>query len=401
MCELRAGLDGPLDMKVLFVFSTGRFDDPAVGSWLTLLDTLPSKGVEPLIVVPNDVDDYMALEFDKRGIPWRKVFFTRWILGDRDEDSLSHKLRRAVVRQVNNRADKAIGKLMDEWGAELLYICAGTICAGLSPARERDLPVVWHVHHFLRNEKAGDNFVETDAHVGTMLASADAIIASCKSIKTDIRGQFPGCRNIKVIYNGVPEGRVYEKQHIFNGDDVVFTLTARFEQNKRHIDALRAFEQVAPDYPEMRLRFVGTGDKKIISSLKSEAAASPVASQVEFAGYVDDISEVWEDTDVALNCSYSEGCSMAVGEAMTSGCLLLCSTAEGNVEIVDGSYGLLYERAKVPALAAKMRWVMENKREAQRIAGEGKLRAAKIFSAQGQADAVYKVFSSVAHGAAA
>ena len=383
-------------MNVLFLFSTGKIDGAAIGAWFSLLDTLPARGVKPFVIVPRDVDARVAAALDKRGITWRKLCYTRWLTGTSDEPVLQRKLRRCRFNITNERADRRIGACIDEWGIELIYICSGNITAGLAEANKRGLPVVWHVHQLIRRLNCdGRNPSDTDVQVGPLLAHADAIIASCQSVKTDLRTRFPMCRNVRAVYNGVAASRIYDKPCILTEERVVFTLAASIEQNKRQLDAVRAFNLVAPSFPGMRLRFVGAGSAAQEARLKEEIAASPVAERIEFSGFADDIAQVWADTDVALNCSYSEGCSMAVAEAMCSGCLLLCSTAEGNVEVIDGAFGLLYERAKVAALAEKMRWVMQNRRQAQGIARDGKARALQMFSPQAQADAVYEVLESV------
>lgn len=382
-------------MKVLFVFSIGRLHGGAANVWFNLLDTLPKRGVEPYVVIPQDVDHSMTRELDRRGIPWIEAFFTWWVTDDEHPRSLAHRIRRKGAKIVNRAADKVIGDYMEKNGIELVYICDGTITAGLREAERRGIPVVWHIHQFIEGANGSVSFIDPEAHVGSTFARATAIITVSEGIKTYLRSRFPTIRRITAVYNGIPKDRICDKPPILEGDSVVFTLAGRFDANKGQLDAVRAFAQVAPDYPAVRLWFVGTGQEQVIAAVKDECERSGIAGQVVFMGQCSDMPAVWAKTDVALNCSYSEGCSMVVGEAMSSGCLLLCSTAEGNVEIVDGKCGLLYERGKVDALAEKMRWVLENRAQAREIAARGKRRALTIFDLDRQADAVYRVFAEV------
>ena len=382
-------------MKVLFVFSIGRLHGGAANVWFNLLDTLPKRGVEPYVVIPQDVDHSMTRELDRRGIPWIEAFFTWWVTDDEHPRSLVHRIRRKGAKIVNRAADKVIGDYMEKNGIELVYICDGTITAGLREAERRGIPVVWHIHQFIEGANGSVSFIDPEAHVGSTFARATAIITVSEGIKTDLRSRFPTIRKITAVYNGIPKDRICDKPSILEGDSVVFTLAGRFDANKGQLDAVRAFAQVAPDYPAVRLWLVGTGQEQEVAAVKDECERGGIAGQVVFMGQRSDMPAVWAKTDVALNCSYSEGCSMVVGEAMSSGCLLLCSTAEGNVEIVDGKCGLLYERGKVDALAEKMRWVLENRAQAREIAARGKRRALTIFDLDRQADAVYRVLAEV------
>lgn len=382
-------------MKVLFVFSIGRLDSGVAVVWMNLLRGLPARGVDPYVVMPQNPDSRMRAELDSFGIPWEVVPFAWWATRDAASGPFGRRVRRGVARALNARAEKRIGKIIDARGIELLYLCDGTIATGLAAANKRDLPVVWHIHEFMRTRPGGLNFVTPEMHVGSMLAKADRIITVTKSIRTDLTQQFPGLRDgrMQVVYNGVLPSRIVDKRGILDRDATVFTLVGHINENEGQEEAVRAFIRIAPDFPEAKLRIVGTGDETLLSRLRSIADKSKAATRIVFANTYRDITDIWNETDVALNCSYSEGCSMAFCEAMSSGCLMLCSTAESNVELVEGKYGLLYERRKIEALAERMRWVLTHKDEARAIAAAGKRRALGLFGLDRQLDSVSRVFS--------
>lgn len=382
-------------MKVLFVFSIGRLHGGAANVWFNLLDTLPSRGVEPYVVIPQDVDHSMTRALQERGIPWIEAFFTWWVTGDAHPRSLVRRIRRKGASIVNRAAEKVIDDFIVKQGIELVYICDGTITAGLDAAQRRGIPVVWHIHQFIEGDNGSVSFIDRETQVRSAFARADALITVSEGIKAYLRSRFPTIRKIAAIHNGIPKDRICDKTSVLEGDTVVFTLAGHLDANKGQLDAARAFAQVARDFPEARLQFVGAGEQEEVEKVRAECERGGILPQVAYLGQRSDMPAVWETTDVALNCSMSEGCSMAVGEAMSSGCLLLCSTAEGNVEIIDGRYGLLYERGKVDALAEKMRWVLENRAEARLIAARGKQHALQLFDLDRQADAVFRVFTEV------
>lgn len=385
-------------MKVLFVFSTGRLGSGAAAVWMNLLDGLSAHGVEPCVVVPQRLDSRMSAALKMRDVPWARVFFTWWVTSGARPRSLGRRIRRRFARIANSRAERKIGRFIDRRGIDLVYICDGTIITGLEAAKERGVPVVWHIQEFIREQPGGVSFIDPEMHVGNTLIKADRIITVTKSIRTDLIQRFPGLRGgrMRAIYNGIPVDRVFDKRTILDRDAVVFTLVGHIDANGGQEEAIRAFIRVAHDFPKTRLNIIGTGDIQLEERLKSIAAKSEAASRIVFQEARRDIAKVWDETDVALNCSYTGGCSMALGEAMSSGCLMLCSTAESNVEIIEGKYGLLYERRKVDALAEKMRWILTHREEARALAMAGKARARRLFGLERQLDAIYRVLTEVA-----
>lgn len=381
-------------MKVLFVFSIGRMTGGAANVWLSLLDGLSARGVEPCVVIPGDVDGTMVAELERRGIPWKAAFFTWWVTADPDPRSLRRRLCRAAARAVNARAEHLIGSFIDEQRADLVYICDGTVTAGLHTAKKRGLPVVWHMHQQVGGD-ADISYIDSDGQVGRELSRADAVIAVSRSIGDGLRTRFSACPKVHVVPNGIPVERTCSAGGVLEGDEVRFSFVGRFDGNKRPGDALRAFCAIAPDFPEARLCLVGTGDEGLLARLKREAAADAAAARIEFPGFCSDMPGVWARTDVALNCSMSEGCSMVMAEALASGRLVLCSDAPGNVELVPSSCGLLYARGDADALAGRMRWVLEHRDEARALAAAGKARAEQVLSVDAQMDAVLSVFKGV------
>jgi glycosyltransferase involved in cell wall biosynthesis len=68
-------------------------------------------------------------------------------------------------------------------------------------------------------------------------------------------------------------------------------------------------------------------------------------------------------------------------EAMACGCAVVASNVGGNPELVtDGETGLLFERASIDGLAAKLRLLMEQPSLRERLALAGSRRMRDEFS---------------------
>ncbi len=99
-------------MKVLFVLSIGKLDGGAAAVWVNLLEGLPSRGVEPVVVIPEDVDHTLVEELEARGIPWHAVFYTWWVTTDPNPHSAKRKIARAALAQSTlEPSAKSVGLL--------------------------------------------------------------------------------------------------------------------------------------------------------------------------------------------------------------------------------------------------------------------------------------------------
>ena len=172
-------------------------------------------------------------------------------------------------------------------------------------------------------------------------------------------------------------------------------MAQRFDENKDQLTCVKAFAKVADKYPQANLKFVGGGSAEYIEKVKRVACSLNCSERISFCGNSDDMASVWKETDVAINCSHSEGCSISAAECMQSGCLHIASNCAGNIELLKDGRGLLFDKGNPDSLAKQMSWAIENAQEAREIAQRGKTWALKEFSMDKFLDA----FENILHGA--
>ncbi len=115
--------------------------------------------------------------------------------------------------------------------------------------------------------------------------------------------------------------------------------------------ALAVARRVLVARPDARFVFVGGGD--LLAGTRAAAKAEGLAERVLFAGFRDDLPEVFADTDVALLTSRNEGTPVALIEAAAAG-VPAVATRVGGVPFVveDGRTGMLAAAGDVEGLAA-------------------------------------------------
>ncbi len=129
----------------------------------------------------------------------------------------------------------------------------------------------------------------------------------------------------------------------FDGERQKTIVTVgRLDGNKNQIVLLRAFEQVAEQYPDYRLVLYGEGPMS--EKWQKLASGSPYADRIEFAGHVDRVADTIADAGLFVLPSLVEGMPNALMEAMALGipCISANCSGGGPKELLgDNEYGVL------------------------------------------------------------
>ena len=133
----------------------------------------------------------------------------------------------------------------------------------------------------------------------------------------------------------------------------------RVDRRKGVLDFLRAL----PDVPGDWIATV-SGIGPDVEPARALAAELALGDRVTFAGYVEyaDAPDLYRRHDVFVSPTYAEGFSNTILEAMASGHAVLSCRSVGVVDCVrDGGNGLLTEPGDVPALAAALTRLIEDR----------------------------------------
>ena len=125
--------------------------------------------------------------------------------------------------------------------------------------------------------------------------------------------------------------------------DLVCTLVGRLNWIKGHDVLIDAVRQMRKEFPEMVLKclFAGSGDREL--EIKEYAFVSEDDSHsFIFAGYLNDMREVYWTSDIFVLPSRLEGCALVVVEAMCCGTVPIRTPAGGALDqIEEGKTGYI------------------------------------------------------------
>lgn len=164
-------------------------------------------------------------------------------------------------------------------------------------------------------------------------------------------------------------------------------IVARFGAFKRHAALISAFENLASEFPDLRLLMVGDGGPEKERVL-AQAKQSPVHDRIHWTGYQSDPAPYYQAMDLLAVPSSNEGLSNTTLEAMASGVPVLSNDICGARELLaEEQGGWVRDLSTIDLLTAELRHVIRQSRaQLHEIGQSGRKRTIDKFSWSAMAD---------------
>ncbi len=157
---------------------------------------------------------------------------------------------------------------------------------------------------------------------------------------------------------------------------------------------LEAAALVVAEVPHALFVIVGRGERE--AALRRLADRLGLATRVIFAGFRDDMPDVFAGLDLFVLCSHGgEGSPAVLKESMAAGVPLVATALEGVEEIVeDGRHGLLTPPGNAPALARAIVLMAADPGLRARLSAAA-LGRVREFTAERMVDRTVEVYESI------
>lgn len=196
---------------------------------------------------------------------------------------------------------------------------------------------------------------------------ADLVVCPSK-LSADVMMGY-GCKNVVVIPHGVAYPAAVKK------------LPASFRvgyfgqlgPDKGVVYLLRAWKQL--NYPTARLIIGGRGSEAAIHSIRRDGGGN-----VEIMGFVESVSDFYDECSVYVQPSVSEGFGIEILEAMAHGRAVIAAVGAGGADAIeDGVDGFTVPIRSPDAIAEKIEWCRTHPSELAAM-GECAKRKARNYS---------------------
>lgn len=230
---------------------------------------------------------------------------------------------------------------------------------------------------------------------------SDKVIAVSRAVYRNLLEDGIEERKLELIYNGVPALKILDAQsrrevRIRLGVEgcLVVGIFARLEPVKNHRLFLEAAKAAYEVNDRFRFLIVGTGSLE--EELKREAQRLEISDAVIFTGYVEDITEYMNATDINVLTSDYEAMSISLVEGMTLGKPCITTDAGGPREVVEnGKSGIVVPcRDAVNLTAALMRFASDPEM-CRRFGEYGKKIANERFSPEEMSQKLLNLYEEI------
>jgi glycosyltransferase involved in cell wall biosynthesis len=192
------------------------------------------------------------------------------------------------------------------------------------------------------------------------------------------------------------EGRAGRLRHdlgIPDGAPVV-GIVGRLVPIKAHDLFLDAAHRLAATNSELHFAIVGDGE--LWDQLHRDVAAAGLADRVHFAGWRDDLAEVYCDLDVVVCCSRNEGTPVSVIEACAAGRPVIGTPVGGMTDIIsEGVNGLLVPSGDAAALAAAIAGLIDDPERRIAMGAAGRKMVLERYGADRMVNELKQIYSTL------
>jgi glycosyltransferase involved in cell wall biosynthesis len=307
------------------------------------------------------------------------------------EDTVTFHQVPAMSRLSLLRPGKLI-TMLRRIAPDLVHSHTGVWLKASRAARIAGVPVVVHTEHGRPDPvPLADRLIDNGASRLT-----DTVIAVSEALADVLRRQVVhDPSRVRVIENGVDTGRFRppaDRQALreelgIPTEALVLGTIGRLEPVKNYPLALRAFARLGPETGAESpfLVLVGDGSQRV--ALEGLAGALGISSRVKFLGWRPDAERIYGAFDLFTLTSRSEGTSISLLEAMSTGVCPIVTDVGGNRAVLGGELeGLLVPDNDEAALAAAWQRCLANSAFRREMGGRARLRVSTVFSLERMVD---------------
>ena len=370
-------------------------NDKASGAFLSMVNLClllkTEYNFEPIIIIPCKGDGGELLE--KSGIVYRYVKTFNWVFEKNQSVGILTWLKVVVKILFNMGQLFQLVSIAKVYRTQLVHINASDSYVGLLIGKILKVPVVWHIREFIVEDH--EERFWSERLFRTFLGCADAVVFVSKAVHNKYKDSIYDPKSY-IVYNGVDEKKFfYIRDKLFEKDKIVITIIGRICKNKGQVELLKALK-LAERFvnKKMEIWIVGRGSEKDEKELRDSISALLLKSDIIYKGYMEDIFEVYRNTDIYTMCSKSEAFGRTTVEAMMSGCLVIGADSGCTPEIIDdGVEGFLYDKGNIESLSNTIRKAIEEVDKSKIIAKNGQIKAVTYYKKSDNAKKITEIYN--------
>lgn len=210
----------------------------------------------------------------------------------------------------------------------------GNILLAMLSKKKRCLPVIATVHGYTA-PKTFSKMALYQIFDRLCLSLLDGVVVVSAGMVHQVNSKKLG-KKLTVISNGIPttiSDAAEEPINALSSKHHIIASIGRLSLEKNFQFLINLMPQIQAQIPDAKLVIFGEGPER--ENLQRLIEILNLKNSVELAGYIDEPSRVYRQTDVFVNCSLTEGMPITLLEALREGCKILASAIEANKAVLN------------------------------------------------------------------
>lgn len=378
--------------RILFVSHSSRLEGAEL-TLVTLAKKLKDAGYQVYVICPSR--GKLVKKLNEYNIKSFVVFMHRWVYSRsylNKSVAIGHLgLNKLLLRHQKEKLKKLMA---DKIKPDVLINNTITINQAVLAAEELGVPVIWYIHEIL---DAGSfmkklnlpyseiaEFVTTHSDKIVFDSHMTQNIFEEKLSQGEHRQKLDKIKHI--LYAIVDfEDRKTSKDVVETiKDDKEFSIgvIGSIFPEKGQLVALKAFRQVAEEFPSAVLKFAGSvKDKRYFTQLKNFIKRHELMHRVRFYGYIDNIKDfILRETQLIIVPSIYEPFGRIALEAIMLGVPVIASDTGGLREIIkSGQNGILVKPGAADDLASALNGLLKDAKLMKKLSRKALANTSEVF----------------------
>jgi glycosyltransferase involved in cell wall biosynthesis len=195
-----------------------------------------------------------------------------------------------------------------------------------------------------------------------LMGLAERVIAVSQAVQDSmVRRGIPE-NKLRVVRNGTlgsPRTRKISQYQPLKLQRPAIATVAGMYERKGIAELIAAFEQIAPDFPDVHLYLVGNGPDK--EMFIAQAKKTAVSDRIHFEGFQPEPQSYLLAGDIFVLASHRDPCPLVLSEAREAGVAIVATQVDGIPEALDnGKAGMLVPAKDSQALAEALAQLLSN-----------------------------------------
>lgn len=383
-------------MTILFVTHYSGYYG-ANKSLLTMMCQLRERfGIKPLVLLPSSGPVSAALK--EEGIPYVVQHYYWWVNDNHGvfQWLLNKRKQWRNLLKIKSLCDSILALSQERYGENPALVYTNSVCVnvGICMAERLKLPHIWQFR-----ESLSQFSLSLSLALSLKLWQKDVnrrYVLISDYMMNYYRPYLPAER-MACIYNGVsvPTKAERDTENMLKGRLKVAIVGVVCEQ-KNQLELLQAQRILYEQGVEIDTYIIGTNKKEYLQQVEAYVLEHGLLQYVHIMGHQDDVFAVLKGMNLGVVSATDEAFGRTTIEFMLMKMPVVVSDSGANAELIrNGQDGCVYPSGDADALAAAIKRYVEHPELLQVQGNSARQYAVDNFSAEKNAESIYKVINEV------